>query len=54
MIHTSNYLAFDLGAANFPIDGGEEVFDVGRTEFGIDFESTVEAFHCGAILNRSG
>ena len=36
-------LAFDLGAADFPIDGGEQIIDVGRTELSVDLESTVKA-----------
>ena len=37
-------LAFDLRAANFPIDGGEQILDVGRAELGVDLESAVKTF----------
>ena len=36
-------LAFDLGAANFPVDGGEQVLDIGRTELSVDFEPAVKS-----------
>src|SRR5262249_19088969 len=34
--------AFDLSATNFPVDGGEKVFDIGWAELSIDLESAVE------------
>ena len=39
-------LALDLGAANFPVDGGEQVVDVGRAELGVDLEPAVELLDC--------
>ena len=35
-------LAFDLGAADFPIDRGEQIIDVGRAELSVDFQPTVK------------
>ena len=35
-------LAFDLGAADFPVDGGEQVFDVGRAELSVDLQPAVK------------
>ncbi len=48
--------AFDLGTANFPIDGAEQIFDISRAEFGVDFQPAVEFFRrwfvlCNRLLN---
>ena len=30
------------GAANFPVDGGEQIVDVGRAELSVDLQPAVE------------
>jgi hypothetical protein len=39
--------ALDLSAANFPIDGGEQIFNVGRTELSIDLQAAVKFLGAG-------
>ena len=59
-------LAFDLRAADFPVDGREEIVDVGRAEGRVDLEPAVETlghrlgrvvgggFHRTGSLNING
>ena len=44
-------LALDLGAANFPIDRGEQVLDVGRAKRGIDFQPAVESLRRADVVS---